>query len=68
MKEKHERDIQIEGVTANAMDLILNFLYTTTVDLVEESVEEVLEAASLLHISRKFKFILPAKEEFKPIF
>ena len=67
MKEKYERDIGIEGVTASAMDLILNFLYTTTVDLVEENVKEVLDAASLLQISRKFKFILPTKKKLKQI-
>ena len=52
MKEKYEKNIHIEGVTANAMELVLDFLYTTSIDLVEENVRDVLDAASLMRLSR----------------
>ena len=67
MKEKFENTIKIVGVTAEAMENILEFLYTNNINLGEENIRETLEAAHLMQISRKYKSCV-SKTTLKQIF
>ena len=55
MKEKHSKTIMIKNVTAKAMKEVLNCIYTGTFELSEESLNEILYAASLMQVDVMLK-------------
>jgi len=60
MKEKHNKAITIQGVTAKAMKEVLNYIYTGTFKLSEDSLNDVLNAAALMQLNN----LLGKCEEF----
>ena len=50
MKEKYDKTVTFEDITAEAMGAILDFLYSETIVLTEENVSEMLHAASIMQI------------------
>jgi len=53
MKEQYFKDIKISGVTPSALEEVLNYMYTEKITLSEESVCDVLQAASLMLLTGK---------------
>ncbi|XP_030072821.1 LOW QUALITY PROTEIN: kelch-like protein 6 [Microcaecilia unicolor] len=47
LKEKHEQKIPIHGVDADSMQLLLDYTYTSKVQITKHNVQKILEAASL---------------------
>jgi len=50
MRESKEKVIDLNGVDVEIMKLVLNFIYTGSIPLSNENVEEVLQAANLMLI------------------
>ena len=50
MKEKYDKTVTFKDITADAMNAILDFLYTETIVLTEENVSDILHAASIMQI------------------
>ena len=50
MKEKYDETVTFKGITAEAMNAILDFLYTETIVLTEENISDILHAASIMQI------------------
>lgn len=51
MREKDLQIIELKGLTAHTMELLLNCIYTDQVRFSTENVQEILPAASLLQLS-----------------
>ena len=51
MREKDLQIIELKGLSAHTMELILNCIYTDQVEFSTENVQEILPAASLLQLS-----------------
>lgn len=58
LRETQQAEVQIQGVSHRAMTKILDFLYTSEIDLDLECVQEVLEGATLLQVSLIFLHFL----------
>ena len=54
MKEKDLEIIELKGLSAHTMELILNCIYTDQVVFTTENVLEILPAASLLQLSGNY--------------
>ncbi|XP_028925607.1 kelch-like protein 6 [Ornithorhynchus anatinus] len=52
LKEKYEKKIIIKGVDAEAMQILLDYTYTSKVLITKQNVQKVLEAASLFQFLR----------------
>ena len=52
MKESMERDVSLTGVTAEALSLVLDYVYTSRVTLSLANVQQVLAAATHLRLER----------------
>jgi hypothetical protein len=50
MKENESKIIELKGCSPNAMQLILDCIYTDKVELTDENVQELLAAASLFQL------------------
>jgi len=50
MKESKERVVDINGVDVDVMKLVLNFIYTGSIPLSNDNVEDILQAANLMLI------------------
>nr|XP_006824624.1 PREDICTED: kelch-like protein 12 [Saccoglossus kowalevskii] len=50
MSESQKQSIEIQGLTANTMEVLLDFVYTETVNVTVENVQELLPAACLLQL------------------
>nr|XP_056715815.1 kelch-like protein 22 [Euleptes europaea] len=56
LKEMEQEEVQIQGVSYNAMCKILNFIYTSELELSLNNVQEILTAACQLQIPEVIKF------------
>ena len=52
MKESMERDVSLTGVTAEALSLVLDYVYTSKVTLSLANVQQALAAATHLRFER----------------
>ena len=50
MKEKYDKTVTFHEITSDAVNAILDFLYTETIVLTEENVSDILHASSILQI------------------
>ncbi|XP_069797514.1 kelch-like protein 12 isoform X3 [Narcine bancroftii] len=50
LSEKSKPDVDIQGLTASTMEILLDFVYTETVHVTVENVQELLPAACLLQL------------------
>ena len=50
MKEKYEKSVTLKDVTPEAVTALLDFLYTAEIALTEESISDLLYAASIMQI------------------
>ena len=50
MKEKYEKTVTFKNITPDAMNALLEFLYTETMVLTEENVADILHAASIMQV------------------
>ncbi|RUS88524.1 hypothetical protein EGW08_003700 [Elysia chlorotica] len=51
MKESREETVELKGVTAGGLSVVVDFAYTGRLELTTDNVEEVLSAASHLQVS-----------------
>ena len=51
MYERDQSEIELHEVSANVMDVLLDFVYTETVNVSVENVQELLPAACLLQLT-----------------
>ena len=58
MKEKHNKDIVVESVTAKAMGEVLNCIYCGNLSISDESITEILHAASLMQLTNTIEVIV----------
>ena len=58
MKEQYNKDVLLSGVTPNALEEVLNYMYTEKITLSEANVADVLQAASLMLLTGKKGWIL----------
>lgn len=54
LAEKGKSFVDIQGLTAATMEILLDFVYTETVLVTVENVQELLPAACLLQLKGKF--------------
>ncbi|XP_066537680.1 kelch-like protein 6 [Hoplias malabaricus] len=52
LREKHEECVDIKGIDAEIMDILLNYTYTSNVHITKDNVQRTLEAASLFQFPR----------------
>ena len=57
MKEKYQKVIKIQGITKDAMEEILNFIYCGKIELNDSNVLNVLEAASIMQVLGIIEFL-----------
>ena len=50
MKEKYEKTVDFQDITSEAMEILVDFMYTKEITLTEENVSDVLQAASMLQV------------------
>lgn len=50
MRESREEFVELKGVTAGGLTVVVDFAYTGRLELTTENVEEVLSAASHLQV------------------
>lgn len=55
LAEKGKSFVDIQGLTASTMEILLDFVYTETVLVTVENVQELLPAACLLQLKGKFR-------------
>lgn len=55
LAEKGKSFVDIQGLTAATMEILLDFVYTETVLVTVENVQELLPAACLLQLKGKFR-------------
>ena len=53
LSEKGKSFVDIQGLTASTMEILLDFVYTETVLVTVENVQELLPAACLLQLKGK---------------
>lgn len=58
LAEKGKSFVDIQGLTAATMEILLDFVYTETVLVTVENVQELLPAACLLQLKGKFRSVL----------
>ncbi|CAK8683098.1 unnamed protein product [Clavelina lepadiformis] len=63
MKEKHENQVEILGVTANAMKLIIEFIYTGHIEINKNNVCDLLSASNMMQIGDVKEFCLEFLED-----
>ena len=51
MSEQDKSLVELHSISANVMDVLLDFVYTETVDVTVENVQELLPAACLLQLT-----------------
>ena len=51
MSEQDKSLIQLHGISADVMEVLLDFVYTETVNVSVENVQELLPAACLLQLT-----------------
>ncbi len=51
MSEQDKSNIQLHGISADVMEVLLDFVYTETVNVSVENVQELLPAACLLQLT-----------------
>nr|XP_060612165.1 kelch-like protein 22 [Anolis sagrei ordinatus]XP_060612167.1 kelch-like protein 22 [Anolis sagrei ordinatus] len=56
LKEMDQKEVQIQGISYNAMRRILDFIYTSELEIGLNSVEEILSAACQLQILEAIRF------------
>ena len=54
MKEKHENQVEIRGVAATAMKLIVEFIYTGNIEINKENVCDLLSASNMMQIDGEY--------------
>ncbi len=54
MSEQDKSQIQLHGISGDVMEVLLDFVYTETVNVSVENVQELLPAACLLQLTGKF--------------
>lgn len=50
LREKHERCVNIQGIDAEDMKMLLDYTYTSKVHITKDNVQKTLEAASLFQV------------------
>lgn len=65
LAEKGKSFVDIQGLTAATMEILLDFVYTETVLVTVENVQELLPAACLLQLKGKFRSACRASLDFK---
>ena len=55
MSERAKPSIELQGLKASAMDILLEFMYTEMVEVTIENVQELLPSACLLQLKGKVK-------------
>ncbi|XP_076823914.1 kelch-like protein 26 isoform X1 [Clavelina lepadiformis] len=63
MKEKHENQVEIRGVAAAAMKLIIEFIYTGNIEISKENVCDLLSASNMMQIDDVKEFCLKFLED-----
>ena len=58
LRETQQKEIPIHGVSYMAMTKILDYIYTSEIELGLECVQEVLIAATLVQVGYLFLFLL----------
>ena len=58
MSEKHQEEITLHGISADVMEVLLDFVYTETVNVSVENVQELLPAACLLQLTGGCYFLI----------
>ena len=63
MRESREEFVELKGVTAGGLSVVVDFAYTGRLELTTDNVEEVLSAASHLQVSQRsilqvFNFVI----------
>ncbi|XP_016307156.1 actin-binding protein IPP [Sinocyclocheilus anshuiensis] len=51
MSEAHEEEVRIVGVEADVFEILLEFIYTGSIDVTVDTVQELMVAADMLHLS-----------------
>lgn len=57
LAEKGKSFVDIQGLTASTMEILLDFVYTETVLVTVENVQELLPAACLLQLKGRFRSV-----------
>jgi len=57
MKEKYDKTVTFKDITPDAMNTLLEFLYTERIVLTEDNVANILQAASIMQIQGTFASI-----------
>ncbi len=50
LREKHEENVNIKGIDADTMGILLEYTYTSKVIITKDNVQRMLEAASLFQV------------------
>lgn len=50
LREKHEQCVNIQGIDAEDMKMLLDYTYTSKVHITENNVQKTLEAANLFQV------------------
>lgn len=50
LREKHEENVNIKGIDADTMGVLLEYTYTRKVIITKDNVQRMLEAASLFQV------------------
>lgn len=50
LREKHEQCVNIQGIDAEDMKILLDYTYTSKVHITKDNVQKTLEAASLFQV------------------
>ena len=53
VREASEREIRLEGVDPEALQALVVYMYTGKIELMEETVENLLSTACLLQVSKE---------------
>ena len=54
MSEEHKTVIELHEISADVMEVLLDFVYTETVNVNVENVQELLPAACLLQLTGRY--------------
>ncbi|XP_026869845.2 kelch-like protein 6 [Electrophorus electricus] len=52
LREKHEESVNIKGISAEYMKILLDYTYTSKMHITKDNVQKILEAASLFQFQR----------------
>lgn len=50
LREKHEENVNLKGLDADTMSILLEYTYTSKVTITKDNVQKMLEAASLFQV------------------